>query len=80
MATYLFASLLKLKVYKLTLKHSRLGLCGQRALDLFSVSAFGTAWSQLTSDSSKWTIGNGNKHTQRDKQSSTYSAPILQKS
>lgn len=48
MAACLFATLLKLKVYSWTLKHSELGLCEQRALDLFSVSALSTVWSQLT--------------------------------
>lgn len=84
MATCFFASLLKLKVYNLTLKHSELGLCEQRAWDLFSVSALDTAWSQLTSDISASQLLNGpsgmdTSACRGDKLSSTSSAPILQK-
>lgn len=59
MAACLLASSSKPKVYNLTLKHSELGFCEQRALDLFSLSALGTAWSQLTSDISASQLLNG---------------------
>lgn len=59
MAACLFASSLKLKMYNLTLKHNELGFCERRALDLFSVSALGTAWSHLTSDISASQLLNG---------------------